>query len=376
MEKSPLARILGPIQIAAIQGYAMIQRSPKAKTVTTLVIATAVAVTSLANTTFSKKHIDLMVNGHKQTVATHANTLSELLKERSIELAKGDFVSVSPATGLTEGQTIIIRKPVAIRFQLGNQIQTVRTTAADVKGFMTALGIKATGKHAVTPNVNTALKENMLVSFNDVKTVVVEEKKQLPFETITKQDNRLLKGRQKVLQSGHAGLVVTKIEKQYQNGKLISVKEVSSTQTQKAQSRILAVGTARRVAILSADETAQSVNLANGVDFQAKRVLKNVTLTAYDAGFESTGKTKGQSGYGRTATGTTVTQGRTIAVDPSVIPLGWWVYIDGIGYRRAEDTGSAINGNKIDVYFDSNRAANAFGLKHGYTVYVIGPEKP
>jgi 3D (Asp-Asp-Asp) domain-containing protein len=116
--------------------------------------------------------------------------------------------------------------------------------------------------------------------------------------------------------------------------------------------------------------------LKNGVDFQAKRVLSNVTLTAYDAGFASTGKVKGQKGYGVTRTGTTVTEGRTIAVDPDVVPLGWWVYIEGIGFRRAEDTGSAINGNKIDVYFDSHQTADAFGLKRGYTVYIIGPTKP
>ena len=82
-------------------------------------------------------------------------------------------------------------------------------------------------------------------------------------------------------------------------------------------------------------------------------MLKNVTLTAYSAGVASTGKAKSHPEYGITASGTTVTEGRTIAVDPKVIPMGWWVYIEGIGFRRAEDTGSAVKGNKIDVYFES-----------------------
>jgi 3D (Asp-Asp-Asp) domain-containing protein len=52
------------------------------------------------------------------------------------------------------------------------------------------------------------------------------------------------------------------------------------------------------------------------------------------------------------------------------------VYIEGVGFRRAEDTGSAVKGQKIDVYYDSHDYANRFGLKRGYTVYVIGPKKP
>ncbi|MNI67931.1 Cell wall-binding protein YocH precursor [compost metagenome] len=77
----------------------------------------------------------------------------------------------------------------------------------------------------------------------------------------------------------------------------------------------------------------------------------------------------------RTASGTRVTEGRTIAVDPDVIPIGWWVYIEGLGFRRAEDTGGAIKGNKIDVYYDSLSHALNFGRKTR-TVYVIGPVKP
>ncbi len=58
-------------------------------------------------------------------------------------------------------------------------------------------------------------------------------------------------------------------------------------------------------------------------------------------------------GRGITKTSTTVEAGRTIAVDPDIIPLGTRVYIEGLGYRVAEDTGGAIKGNRIDIYVDS-----------------------
>ena len=42
---------------------------------------------------------------------------------------------------------------------------------------------------------------------------------------------------------------------------------------------------------------------------------------------------------------------KVIAVDPSVIPLGTKVYVEGYGYAVAADTGGAIKGHKIDVFF-------------------------
>jgi 3D (Asp-Asp-Asp) domain-containing protein len=59
---------------------------------------------------------------------------------------------------------------------------------------------------------------------------------------------------------------------------------------------------------------------------------------------------------GITATGTQAEAGRTIAVDPSVIPLGTEVIIDGQAYI-AEDTGGAIKGNRIDIFCDSHQEA-------------------
>lgn len=65
---------------------------------------------------------------------------------------------------------------------------------------------------------------------------------------------------------------------------------------------------------------------------------------------------------GITYTGTTATEGRTIAVDPDVIPLGSTVVIDGHEYI-AEDIGGAIQGNRIDVFMDSHEAALVEGIK-------------
>jgi len=71
----------------------------------------------------------------------------------------------------------------------------------------------------------------------------------------------------------------------------------------------------------------------------------------------------GEWADGITYTGTKATEGRTIAVDPDVVPLGSTVVIDGQEYI-AEDIGGAIQGNRIDVYMDSHEAADLAGVKY------------
>lgn len=71
----------------------------------------------------------------------------------------------------------------------------------------------------------------------------------------------------------------------------------------------------------------------------------------------------GEWADGITYTGTEATAGRTIAVDPNVIPLGSTVHINGQAYT-AEDIGGAIKGNRIDVYFPTHTEALQFGVQY------------
>ena len=59
----------------------------------------------------------------------------------------------------------------------------------------------------------------------------------------------------------------------------------------------------------------------------------------------------------RTSTGVIPKEGRTIAVDPKVIPYGSILYIQGYGYYIAEDCGGAIKQNRIDIFTTSHKYA-------------------
>ena len=92
---------------------------------------------------------------------------------------------------------------------------------------------------------------------------------------------------------------------------------------------------------------------------------KIVTATAYTTGKESCGRWAD----GRTCYNTPAIPGRTIATDEKVLPHHQWYFIQGLGWRRAEDRGGAIKGNHIDVLVRTVREAQRFGRKKLVVVY-------
>lgn len=96
---------------------------------------------------------------------------------------------------------------------------------------------------------------------------------------------------------------------------------------------------------------------------KAYKSLGKFTLTAYCGCSECCGKSDGI-----TASGKKAKSNHTIAVDKKKIPLGTEVVINGQKYV-AEDTGGAIRGNRIDIYFDSHSEALDFGRQKA-TVYM------
>lgn len=112
-------------------------------------------------------------------------------------------------------------------------------------------------------------------------------------------------------------------------------------------------------------------------DESPMKYMGEFRITHYCACKECCGKDESDPWYGITATGTVATEGRTIAVDPDVIPYGSRVavfYDDGrICHYIAEDCGGAVDGLEVDVFIaDHDRAWN-LGVKFG-SVYIVNKE--
>lgn len=101
---------------------------------------------------------------------------------------------------------------------------------------------------------------------------------------------------------------------------------------------------------------AESAPVVEAAAPSSKEII--VEATAYTASCE------GCSGI--TATGIDLLANpnqKVISVDPSVIPLGSKVYVEGYGEAIAGDTGGAIKGNKIDIFIPTKQEAINFGRK-------------
>ena len=112
----------------------------------------------------------------------------------------------------------------------------------------------------------------------------------------------------------------------------------------------------------SAEVVARESEVIPVTEIQAPEIVRTelgeFTITAYCP----CAKCCGEWADGITYTGTVATEGRTIAVDPGVIPLGSVVEINGVEYV-AEDIGGAIDGNHIDIYFNDHNDALVWGVQ-------------
>ncbi len=151
-----------------------------------------------------------------------------------------------------------------------------------------------------------------------------------------------------------------------ETAKVSEIKPINAVQIQESNNTIPKLGTSpmdKAFAKTYADKKAEAkAKQAKAEAKKAKMMSKFKKLGTFNAtAYCGCASCCGSAG-GHTASGTTPKAGRTIATDPSTIPLGSKVMIDGHIYT-AEDTGGAIGGKRVDIFFSSHSEALAFGRR-------------
>lgn len=123
---------------------------------------------------------------------------------------------------------------------------------------------------------------------------------------------------------------------------------------------------------ISSQQIQGPTSIEEAVDF-SKYPKSTVLATGYTAGVESTGKTPDHPMYGITYSGVQVKRDlySTIAADLSIYPIGTILYIPDYGFGVVADKGSAIKGNKIDLYYETVDDVYEKWGKKRVDVYVV-----
>ncbi|WP_438314055.1 ubiquitin-like domain-containing protein [Sporosarcina sp. FA9] len=384
--------------------------------VTVLAVMLFFTVITLVFYEGTKKSVTFDVNGEELEIKTHAHTVEDLLSEQEIDIAKNDLIVPSMNTSIVDGLSIRWEQSKQVAILVDKDKKSIWTTKSTVNEVLEEAGIVIGEHDKVIPELNeelidddsiTVLKayevtlndggkeekywttsttvadflkkkdiqlsdldrleayEQELVMPNAVVRIVRVEKvtdvveESADFAVETRSDSSLLKGREKVVQNGENGKVSRKFEILKENGKEVSRKMVEETTIKEPKKKIVKIGTKVLVASASTTKSKSGVAVSrNNSAAPSGGTEFYVTATAYTA------HCNGCSGI--TATGINLRSNpnlKVIAVDPSVIPLGSKVWVEGYGYAVAGDTGGAIKGMKIDLHVPTKSDAYKFGRR-------------
>lgn len=298
-----------------------------------------------------KKVVTLSLNGETKKIVSYKSTVEDILEQNNIKLEPKDKVEPSVDTKVKNGQEIYIKKAVGLEVLVDGKDLKIKSGENSVKDMLKSEGIKLSDLDKVEPSKDEAVKAGMKIVVTRVSTEKLTEVKPIDFETVTQKDDNMGSDEKQVVQQGKAGSkeVITNVT--YEDGKEVSRNIVSEIVKSEPVKAIVKVGTLGVV----------TANRGGKVVYKSKISAR---ATAYTADLN----------FGITASGTRTKRNAngysSIAVDPRVIPLGTKLYVQGYGYGIAEDTGGAIKGNRVDLFFTSETECNTWGVK-SVDVYIL-----
>ena len=200
------------------------------------------------------------------------------------------------------------------------------------------------------PPVGAGLSPAMRVTVERREWHAWVESRPIAFTSEIVNDGTLYKGNELVRDAGRDGLKQRTIRALYANGKPAMIVPGPWAVTNVPAPRVVAVGTRALIASRGA--------------FAGREYMV----------FEATAYYPGPNNYGggvgpRTAIGMIAQRG-VVAVDPSVIPLGTHLYIEGYGYAVAGDTGGSIQGRRVDLCYNTYDEAIRFG-RQSVRVFIL-----
>ncbi len=271
-------------------------------------------------------------------------TVGPVLAEAGVKLGPKDAVQPDLTATVTRGMVITVNKAVNVKVNVDGGTVAVQTPKIPVSDVLQAAGIVLGPLDRVNIPLADVVAEGTVITINRVAEKIVYERYQLPVPVERMEDPQMERGESRTVTAGMPGIAQRQVEVVFVDGRPANQLVLADQVIRKPVSRLIAFGTLSMVS-----------RGGNTVRFQ-KVIDVVATAYSYDAGRY-------------TCTGKPVHFG-VVAVDPSVIPLGARLYVEGYGYATADDIGGAIKGDRIDVFFESLRDCDRWGRRHT-KVYIL-----
>jgi len=289
------------------------------------------------------KEVTIVDDGKTIVLKTKASTVDELLIESKRTLGLKDTINVPLTARLKEGEKIVINRAKPVKIAVDGKVIELLTVAKTIADAIKEAGVAVGPKDIIKPSPSELIGLNTEVEIIRVKEVEKIKEVKLAYRTIKRPSNSLFKGKTKLFTKGKTGLARVYYKYTYYDGKLLKKEVIKQELLKKPVNEVILVGTKNTVS-------------RGGKVIRFSRVI-DVVATAYT-----------HTGH-RTATGVYPHRG-VVAVDPDIIPYGTRLYIDGYGYGTALDTGSAIQGARVDLFFDTYGEAINWG-RRSTRVYIL-----
>lgn len=298
-----------------------------------------------------------------RVLAYYGEDVADVLDKAGVTLGVNDVVEPEKNEAITEDTEIVVTRRYEISITADGKTEELLAPSNTVAQTLKDQEITLGPDDEVSVNLDERVCDGMQIVVARVRYQEATVTEKIPFETTTKTDANMDKGKKVVDVQGVPGSQTVVKRQKYVDGQLAEETVLSTTVDVEPVTQVVRVGSKPRsstTAIVNGDGTL--------VDHKGNTVNYSKVIT---------GRSSAYTGGGRTSTGKPAAVG-LVAVNPKIIPYGTKMYIcspDGktvYGYAIAADTGGGVKSGRIvaDLYYDTYQECMNFGVRN-MSLYIL-----
>lgn len=295
-------------------------------------------------------------------LAYYGNDVEDVLEKAGISLGVNDAVEPAKNEKVTDDTEIVVTRRYEVSITADGETRELLAPSNTVEQTLADQGIPLDADDLVSVDRKERVCDGMQIVVSRVTFQEVTVTEEIPYETTTKKDANLDRGRTIVEVEGRVGSQSVEKRRKFVDGRLAEETVLSTTVLKEPVTKVVTEGAKPKngIAVVNGDGTLTD---HNGNTVKYSKVIS--------------GRSSAYTGGGYTSTGKPAAVG-LVAVNPDIIPYGTKMYIaspDGktvYGYAIAADTGGGVKSGRIvaDLYYNTYNECMNFGVRN-MNLYIL-----